>query len=102
MSVVGWVLSFSHLTEEQASSSKIADGLPLSLVALINEIRGLSLPRRSTFHPKNEPTAAFLMKEKKAHEVTRMSAYVGQLADDLSIRHAVDIGAGQVGLWLRS
>jgi hypothetical protein len=62
---------------------------------MITRAKSLALPRESSLSVQ-DAMPAFLMKEKKAHEVSRMSSYVGKLAQNHHIRHAVDIGAGQV------
>lgn len=75
--------------------------LPLNLVQLINTIHHVQLPRNPiTIHLPLRLNPNKGMSPKKAHEVTRMAAYIASLltantTDPAAVR-IVDVGAGQV------
>ena len=80
-----------------------SDPLPSSLCDLIREAKRLALPRESgerRIDPLRDGNGRLPvgMKPKKAHEVRRMSAFVGDQvrSSSATTRRIVDVGAGQV------
>ena len=81
-------------------------GPSADLVRLLHQARALSLPRQpfqlAPLGQDHSWVSSKGMSQKKFHEVSRMTAYVLHLLDDLRVRchveihHIVDIGAGQV------
>lgn len=75
--------------------------IPITLRCLLDKIRGLQLDRSpitlAGTLPQIKETG---MSPKKAHEVSRMTAYILQMIRvnnwDLSVLRIVDVGAGQV------
>lgn len=75
------------------------NNLPTELRSLIDDIRHLQLDRRPST-TAGTSDAAHGMSNKKAHEVRRTVDFVRSLRAETpalrDVRHAVDVGAGQV------
>jgi len=78
--------------------------IPVELKQMLETIEQLSLPRtpdcRVTGPSIEVPIRG--MSPKKSHEVSQMSTFIGSLCTQSGsdIKHIVDVGAGQVGLFM--
>ena len=72
--------------------------MPHQLLELIAQLDRVTLPRQPLFPVDVAEINTHGMKPKKAHEVARMAAFIGNLLKESPVRHVVDVGAGQVSI----
>ena len=97
-----WIDLVQYYTADDDDDERPRLDIPDDLRTLLDNIRRLQLPRNPlAFAPLSlDHTSLAGMSPKKAHEVSRMAAYVAQLRSTNPrlhcVQHVVDVGAGQV------